>query len=170
MTIEDIGELAGALRSVVETAFTKGLAPTESEHAVIWWEPNDDHGSTGKTEIRKTADIRSVARMLHAEPSMAQLRAIANDIRKIKWPDMVVDETAENIRDFYFSAVGSVAIDEPTLRQKLLGHVMMMDRFFATLKKECIHQTIYTNRLESVQLCSITSNGFQPTASPLGAG
>ena len=117
MSLEDIDKLAEILRSTVDTAITKGLTPTESEHAVIWWEPYDETGSTGRTEIRKATDIRSVARMLYAEPSMAQLRAIASDIRKIKWPEFLIDETAEIICDCYFSAVGSVAIDETTLRE-----------------------------------------------------
>ena len=48
---------------------------------------------------------------------MDQLRVLANDIRKIKWLEGLIDETAETICDCYFSALGSVAVDEIVLRK-----------------------------------------------------
>jgi hypothetical protein len=117
MNNADVGRLIEALRAVVNTAITKGLTPRDYEHAVTWWEPYDENGSTAHTVVRTAADFRFVARMLHAEPCMAQLRSRANELRKIKWPEFVVDDTAETICDGYFSAVRSVAVDESVLQK-----------------------------------------------------
>lgn len=94
MNNADVGKLVEALREAVTTAITKGLTPRNFEHAVTWWEPDDENRSTGQTVLRRAKDFRFVARMLHAEPSMVQLRSLANDIRKIKWPESLADETA----------------------------------------------------------------------------
>ena len=123
MNTTDVGRLTEALRAVVNTAITNGFAPRDFEHAVTWWEPDDESSSTARTVIRKATDFRLVAKMLHAEASMARLRSCANDVRKIKWPEFLVDETAETICDCYFSAVGAVAIDESALQRVAESYV-----------------------------------------------
>ena len=117
MNTTDVDRLAEALRAVVNTAITEELTPREFEHAVTWWEPDGESSATARTVLRKATDFRFVAEMLHADPSMAHLRSCADDIRKIKWPQFLVDETAETICDCYFSAVGAVAVNESALRK-----------------------------------------------------
>ena len=117
MNNEDVNRLEEALRSVVEAAIAKDLTPLEREYAVLWWEPYSDSGSTGRTELRKAMDYRSVGQMLSPHPTMKRLRAVANGIRQIKWPECVLDPTAEDLCDCYFSSIGSVTTDEGALRR-----------------------------------------------------
>ncbi len=136
MNNADIERLVEALRAVVKTAITQGITPRDFEHAVTWWEPYDETGSTAQTMLRKATDFRFVAEMLHAEPCIAQLRSLANEIRKIKWPEFVVDETAEIICDCYFSDLGSVAVDESVLRkiaEKYVAEVQSDELVYATV-------------------------------------
>lgn len=117
MNNADIDRLVDALRAVVTVAVQRGLAPRDIEHAVLWWEPYDECGSRGRTAIQKVRDFRSVAEMMYAEPTMGDLRIHANDIRKIKWPEFVLDDTSERLCECYFTMVGEVAVNESALRR-----------------------------------------------------
>ena len=150
MNNEHVDRLEEALRSVVEAAIAKELAPAQFEHAVLWWEPYSDSGSTGHTELRKATDYRSVGQMLYADPAMRQLRMVADDIRKIKWPEFLLDPTAENLCECYFSTTGSVAIDEAALRrvaQKYVTEVRAEDSVYVT-----VFQVEHFSAVEAFQL------------------
>ena len=150
MNNEHVDRLEEALRSVVEAAIAKELAPAQFEHAILWWEPYSDRGSTGRTELRKATDYRSVGQMLYADPAMKQLRIVADDIRKIKWPEFLLDPTAENLCECYFSTTGSVAIDEAGLRrvaQKYVTEVQAEDSAYVT-----VFQVEHFSAVEAFQL------------------
>lgn len=117
MNAEDVDRMENALRAVVEAAIAQDLESTEVEHAVLWWEPYSDSGSTERKELRKTINYHSVGQMLFADPAMKQLRFVANDVRTDKWPEHAVDPTAENLCFCYFSTVGAVAINDDELRR-----------------------------------------------------
>ena len=160
MNNADVGRLVEALRAVVQTAITEGLTPRDFEHAVTWWEPYSDNGSTDRTVIREAKDFRFVAGMLRAEPCMDRLRSLANDIRRIKWPEGLVDETAETICDCYFWALGSVAIDESVLRkiaEKYVTEVQNDELVYAT-----VFQVSHFSAAEAFKLDDTTS--FRPVS------
>lgn len=117
MNNEDVDKLKTALRAVVEQAIERELTPNQIEHAVLWWEPYSDCGSTSKTSFHTRTDYRVLVRMLHGAPEIDNLLSVSNEIRRIKWPEFVVDPTVEDLCEGYFSAARSVSLDEDLLQQ-----------------------------------------------------
>lgn len=115
MKQNDVQKLTGALRAVVEASESRNLRPIQREYAVLWWEPYDAHGSTGKSALRKLEDFRSVADMLHGEPAMDRLHEVIDEIRKNEAIPYVVDKTAEIVFEVYLAKAMSVSCDETIL-------------------------------------------------------
>jgi hypothetical protein len=81
---------------------------------------------------------------------MERLRTVANDIREIKWPEFVLDPTAEDLCDCYFCTIGSVAMDESALRwvaEKYVTEVQAEDFVYVT-----VFQVVNFSAAEAFQL------------------
>lgn len=136
MSTDDVSRVEQALRLVIETAVAQKIEPGEVKHAVIWWEPYSESGATERSEIRKSKDFGRIASMLYSDHCMDQLRSVANDVRKIKWPEFVVDHTAEIICDCYFGSVGAVSVDDAAIHaiaEKYTAEVQADTIEFATV-------------------------------------
>src|SRR2546425_252939 len=98
--------------------------------------------------------------MLHGEQSMKELRLLADDIRRVKWPEFLTDETAETICESYFSTVGSVAVDELVLQriaEKHVGEVQSDELIYVT-----VFQVSQFSAVESFKLNDRI--GFRPVS------